>query len=186
MATGDIEVPVDPRAEWRQIFTDAYRFERDFFYDPNMHGVDWAAMRDALREAPGRCGDAVGRELRARRVHRRAERVAHLSRRRRRGDRRRQRIGRDAGRRLGAVERRLPGQAHRSRRSVGRRRAVAARRARRQRQGRRLRARRQRRAAQHEGRSVGELPGARRQDRRADGQQHAVGRPARARWSSSA
>jgi tricorn protease len=35
----DIEVPVDPRAEWRQIFTDAYRFERDFFYDPSMHGV---------------------------------------------------------------------------------------------------------------------------------------------------
>ncbi len=45
MATGDIEVPVDPRAEWKQIFTDAYRFERDFFYDPNMHGVDWSALR---------------------------------------------------------------------------------------------------------------------------------------------
>jgi tricorn protease len=46
MATADIEVPVDPRAEWRQIFMDAYRFERDYFYDPNMHGVDWAALRD--------------------------------------------------------------------------------------------------------------------------------------------
>jgi tricorn protease len=45
LATGDIEVPVDPRAEWRQIFTDAYRFERDFFYDPNMHGADWAGLR---------------------------------------------------------------------------------------------------------------------------------------------
>ena len=45
MATADIEVPVDPRAEWRQIFTDAYRFERDFFYDPNMHGVDWSGLR---------------------------------------------------------------------------------------------------------------------------------------------
>jgi tricorn protease len=45
MATGDIEVPVDPRAEWRQMFADAYRFERDFFYDPNMHGVDWGEMR---------------------------------------------------------------------------------------------------------------------------------------------
>ncbi|MGE5244272.1 MAG: S41 family peptidase [Betaproteobacteria bacterium] len=42
----DIEVPVDPRAEWRQIFMDTYRFERDFFYDPNMHGVDWAGLRD--------------------------------------------------------------------------------------------------------------------------------------------
>ncbi len=40
-----MEMTVDPRAEWRQIFTDAWRFERDFFYDPGMHGVDWAAMR---------------------------------------------------------------------------------------------------------------------------------------------
>jgi tricorn protease len=46
MATSDMEVPVDPRAEWRQMFADAYRFERDFFYDPNMHGVDWTGMRD--------------------------------------------------------------------------------------------------------------------------------------------
>ena len=45
MATGDIEVPVEPRAEWRQMFADAWRFERDFFYDPNMHGVDWAGLR---------------------------------------------------------------------------------------------------------------------------------------------
>ena len=36
---------VDPRAEWRQIFADAWRFERDYFYDPGMHGVDWKAMR---------------------------------------------------------------------------------------------------------------------------------------------
>ncbi len=35
-----------PVAEWRQIFTDAWRFERDMFYDPNMHGVDWKAMRE--------------------------------------------------------------------------------------------------------------------------------------------
>jgi tricorn protease len=45
MATGDMEAPVDPRAEWKQMFTDAYRFERDFFYDPNMHGVDWSGLR---------------------------------------------------------------------------------------------------------------------------------------------
>ena len=34
-----------PSTEWRQIFNDAWRIERDFFYDPNLHGVDWAAMR---------------------------------------------------------------------------------------------------------------------------------------------
>jgi tricorn protease len=46
MALADIEVPVDPRAEWRQLFLDAFRFERDFFYDPGMHGVNWNAMKE--------------------------------------------------------------------------------------------------------------------------------------------
>jgi tricorn protease len=32
---------VEPRREWRQMFTEAWRLHRDFFYDPNMHGVDW-------------------------------------------------------------------------------------------------------------------------------------------------
>jgi tricorn protease len=45
MATGDLEATVNPRAEWRQLFNDVFRFERDFFYDPNMHGVDWAGLR---------------------------------------------------------------------------------------------------------------------------------------------
>jgi len=40
-----LAMTVDPRAEWRQIFTDAWRLERDYFYDPGMHGVDWNAMR---------------------------------------------------------------------------------------------------------------------------------------------
>ena len=40
-----IEVKIDPRAEWPQIFDEAWRINRDFFYAPNMHGVDWAAMR---------------------------------------------------------------------------------------------------------------------------------------------
>ncbi len=56
--TGDIEVPVNPRAEWRQMFMDTYRFERDFFYDPNMHGVDWPGLRDRYLAL---LGDAVTR-----------------------------------------------------------------------------------------------------------------------------
>lgn len=36
----------DPRIEWRQMFTEAWRLERDYFYDPGMHGVDWQAMRE--------------------------------------------------------------------------------------------------------------------------------------------
>ena len=45
MRTNELEAPVDPRAEWKQMFADTYRFERDYFYDPNMHGVDWPRMR---------------------------------------------------------------------------------------------------------------------------------------------
>jgi tricorn protease len=43
--TGGFEATIDPVAEWRQIFTDAWRLQRDMFYDPGMHGVDWNAMR---------------------------------------------------------------------------------------------------------------------------------------------
>jgi tricorn protease len=45
LPTGELMMTVDPRAEWRQIFNDAWRQERDFFYDPGMNGVDWNAMR---------------------------------------------------------------------------------------------------------------------------------------------
>jgi len=45
LRTGELEMTVNPPAEWRQIFTDAWRLCRDFFYDPGMHGVDWEAMR---------------------------------------------------------------------------------------------------------------------------------------------
>jgi tricorn protease len=44
--TGSMEMTVVPAEEWRQIFNDSWRLERDFFYDPNMHGVDWPAMRE--------------------------------------------------------------------------------------------------------------------------------------------
>jgi len=35
---------INPREDWKQIFKDAWRMERDYFYDKNMHGVDWDAM----------------------------------------------------------------------------------------------------------------------------------------------
>ena len=34
---------VDPRQEWKQIFREAYRIHRDFFYDAEMHGLDLEA-----------------------------------------------------------------------------------------------------------------------------------------------
>jgi tricorn protease len=45
MPTGNMTMTVVPRDEWRQIFTDAWRFQRDYFYDPNMHQLDWSALR---------------------------------------------------------------------------------------------------------------------------------------------
>jgi tricorn protease len=33
-----------PRQEWRHMFTEAWRLERDFFYDPKLHGADWPGL----------------------------------------------------------------------------------------------------------------------------------------------
>ncbi len=41
-----LRVKLDPKAEWRQMFEDAWRIYRDWFYDPGMHGVDWKALRE--------------------------------------------------------------------------------------------------------------------------------------------
>jgi tricorn protease len=40
-----LEVQVDPRAEWDQIYRETWRIERDFLYDPAAHGLDLAASR---------------------------------------------------------------------------------------------------------------------------------------------
>jgi tricorn protease len=48
---------VDPRAEYAQMFEDAWRLERDYFYDPGMHGVDWPAMREKYRPLVARVTD---------------------------------------------------------------------------------------------------------------------------------
>jgi tricorn protease len=41
----EVEVRVDPRAEWRQIYRETWRLQRDFLYDPNAHGLDLAAAQ---------------------------------------------------------------------------------------------------------------------------------------------
>ena len=40
-----MEVNLDKRKQWGQIFNECWRQMREFFYVPNMHGVDWPAMR---------------------------------------------------------------------------------------------------------------------------------------------
>jgi len=42
LKTADMEVRVDPHAEWNQIYHEVWRIERDFFYDPHHHGLDLA------------------------------------------------------------------------------------------------------------------------------------------------
>ncbi len=44
LATEALEVRIDPRTEWKQMYREAWRIERDFFYDPNYHGLDLKAM----------------------------------------------------------------------------------------------------------------------------------------------
>ena len=44
--TDKLTVRIDPRAEWQQIYDEVWRINRDYFYDPGMHGADWAAMAE--------------------------------------------------------------------------------------------------------------------------------------------
>ncbi|MGO9270830.1 MAG: PDZ domain-containing protein [Terriglobia bacterium] len=41
-----LEMEVDPPAEWKQIFNEVWRQERDYFFEPSMNGVDWPAQRE--------------------------------------------------------------------------------------------------------------------------------------------
>ena len=41
----NVQIRVDPRAEWQQMFNDGWRFQRDYLYVENMHGADWTAVR---------------------------------------------------------------------------------------------------------------------------------------------
>jgi tricorn protease len=45
LAVSAIQIRVDPRAEWKQMFHDAWLGERDHLYDPNHHGLDIEAAR---------------------------------------------------------------------------------------------------------------------------------------------
>ncbi|SPE39726.1 Peptidase S41 [Candidatus Sulfopaludibacter sp. SbA3] len=46
LKTGDLQVRVDPAAEWKQMYHEAWRIVRDFFYDPNYHGLDLLAAEE--------------------------------------------------------------------------------------------------------------------------------------------
>ncbi len=43
--TSLLQVKTSPKEEWKNIFNEAWRVNRDYFYDPEMHGANWAAMK---------------------------------------------------------------------------------------------------------------------------------------------
>ncbi|UCF79639.1 MAG: PD40 domain-containing protein [Candidatus Eiseniibacteriota bacterium] len=49
--------PLDPREEWKQMFVEAWRLQRDYFYDPALHGVDWKAQLEKHLPLVGRVSD---------------------------------------------------------------------------------------------------------------------------------
>jgi tricorn protease len=63
LALGGVEIRVDPRAEWRQMYREVWRIERDFLYDPNAHGLDLKAAEKKYE--PYLAGLASRRELTA-------------------------------------------------------------------------------------------------------------------------
>src|SRR5262249_52013735 len=44
-----LEMRVDPRAEWEQIYRENWRIQREYFYDPKFHGNDWQAIYDKYK-----------------------------------------------------------------------------------------------------------------------------------------
>jgi tricorn protease len=50
-------ISTDPREEFRGFFDDAWRMQRDYFYDRHLNGVDWKAMRERYRPLVDRVAD---------------------------------------------------------------------------------------------------------------------------------
>ncbi|MDB6068904.1 MAG: protease [Verrucomicrobiales bacterium] len=48
---------INPREEWRQIYHEAWRMLRDYFYDAKLHGVDWLAVRKKYEPLVDRVAD---------------------------------------------------------------------------------------------------------------------------------
>ncbi|MDX9858446.1 MAG: PDZ domain-containing protein [candidate division Zixibacteria bacterium] len=55
--TSQMQVKVDRRQEYRNMFDQTWRMMRDFFYDPDMHGVDWAGMRELYSPLVDHCAN---------------------------------------------------------------------------------------------------------------------------------
>ena len=54
---GSVRLKVTRAEEYLQMFNEAWRIERDWFYDVNMHGLDWPAIGDKYRKFVPYCGN---------------------------------------------------------------------------------------------------------------------------------
>ena len=57
VALDGVRIRVDRQQEYQQIFTEAWRIQRDWFYDPSMHGVDWQAVYAKYQPFVASCGN---------------------------------------------------------------------------------------------------------------------------------
>jgi len=49
LKVAQLEMRIDPRAEWEQIYRETWRIQREYFYDPKFHGADWQAIFEKYR-----------------------------------------------------------------------------------------------------------------------------------------
>jgi tricorn protease len=49
VSTANLNTEINPAEEWVQIFNEVWRRYRDWFYTSNMHGYDWAKLRDEYK-----------------------------------------------------------------------------------------------------------------------------------------
>ena len=65
----ELMIPVDTPSEWAQIFDESWRLQRNFFWNPELNGVDWESMRRRYRGLLDRVGtrdeldELIGRML---------------------------------------------------------------------------------------------------------------------------
>jgi tricorn protease len=50
LALENLKVYVEPKQEWKQMFDELWRIERDFFYDENMHGANWKQIKSKYEQ----------------------------------------------------------------------------------------------------------------------------------------
>ena len=57
VALDSVKIKVDRQQEFEQIFNEAWKIQRDWFYDPGMHAVDWEGIADKYRPLVASCGN---------------------------------------------------------------------------------------------------------------------------------